>query len=183
MFKNIYISLICRIICLLTFIIVIMFIDNIYTLAILTIFVFFMIGFNKGIFFIVLFILHIIGFMIGYFYNSYILFRLLLIISCSYYFINNYYYNERIISNTDNNDIYDKLYKKNKNKLLNIYKEGELIDKIVKDKTDSDYELLKDKIIEKNNKKNNIITVQEILYVFTHFAFLFLSIIIGSCVI
>lgn len=177
MFRNTNISLICRIICLLTFIMVILLVDNLYSLAILTI-VIFIIGINKSVSLIILLILHIIGFMIGYFYSSYVLFRLLLVISYCYYFLKDFSFRKKNITYSN---IYDNLFKKNKDKLLNISKEGDLIDKIVKDKTDYEYQILKDKIV--FSDRNKVISMQEIFYVCVHMAFLFLSIVIGSCVI
>ena len=183
MFKDIKVSLICRIICLLTFIIVIFGIENLYVLGMLAIIVFFLVRLNYNFFISFLMLFNFIGFIIGYYNHSYILFRILLIISYSYYFLNNYVFKEniKIISNKD--VIYDKIFKRNEKKLMNI-KKGDLIDnKIVKDKTEKDFEVYQNKGFVRTYTLKNRISMQEVFYVLFHLFLLFISIIIGSCVI
>ncbi len=183
MFKNNNISLICRIICLLTFVSVILFVDNLYVLGILAIIVFLLVRLDNNIFISILMVLNFIGFMVGYTCKYYILIRLLLVISYSYYYLkdNVKYKKIEIFSNYD--IIYDKLFKRNQKKLKNI-KEGEVIDKdIIKNKTEYDLEEFKNRGFVKTYQKNNNISMQEIFYVLFHLFLLFISIIIGSCVI
>lgn len=183
MFKNYNISLICRIICLLTFVLVIIFIDNLYVLGILACIIFILVRLDNNIIISIIMILNFIGFMAGYVNGSFLLLRILLIISYSYYFLKDNIYKEKV-KIIDNKDmLYDKILKRNENKIKSIMK-GEIVDQeIIKDKSDYDFMEYQHKGFEKKYSINKDISMQEVFYVLVHLFLLFISIIIGSCVI
>jgi len=183
MFKNISISLICRIICLVTFFLVIIFIDNLYVLGILAFVNFILIGFGNNLLICIMVILNIIGFMIGYITESFLLLRILLIIDYSYYYLKDSMYKEKVKIMNNKDILYDKIFKRNENKLRKI-KEGEIVDKeIIKDKTDNDFREYANRGLIKSLSIKKGISMQEVFYVLLHLFLLFVSIIIGSCVI
>lgn len=182
MFNNKEIKIIDRLVCLLTFILVILFIDNLYTLIILGLFIFSLVKFDDHFKRLFLIIFMLIGVILGYFYYNFILLRISLIIGFIVYFFYDYQKNGKCEIIYHNDDIYDKIYKRNEKK-YNKIKKGELIDKeIIKDKTISDYNELKNNINFSFSSLKSISSL-EISYVTLHLLFLFVSIILGSCVI
>ncbi len=106
----------------------------------------------------------------------------MLIIICYYYYI--YRYDTSFVKNTSKDINYDKIFKRNENNIRKILKKGEVIDKeIIKEKTDGDYEIFKRDYFNNFIEIKKHISMKEILYVIFNLSFLFLSIIIGSCVI
>ena len=172
MFNNYQIKFISKIICLLTFISVIIFINNLYTLGLIAIFIFiFLKIINYRV--VILIILNIIGFIIGYISNNLILLIVVLVITCCYYYLEN----DSLVSDDKNDIIYQKLYQKNQKKISKILKEGEVIDKeMIKEKTDNDYEIVKNNFIYSNHKS---FSMNDLYYVLIHLSCLFISIIIG----
>ena len=108
MFQNNRVSLIYRIICLLVFIIVVIYTNSFITLAILSL-VFYLVTRNRyGYIMVLEHTLTIIMFLIAYFTNSYFLLRLVLIFDLIYYFIFIVYKKDQITSNIYDNYVSSK---------------------------------------------------------------------------
>lgn len=184
MYQKNNVDYIFRLICLITFSVIIILTDNIYTLAILSIFVFFFINVLKNFFVSIILLINFIGFIVGYATGSLILFKISLMIIYIYYFL--YNYETDLKDEQKNQDIYKKIFVRNENKISQKFKKGEVIDKeIIKDKSDSDYNDISFNYqfrFKNNNKKKNI-AIFDVWYVVFHLTFLFISIMIGSCVI
>ena len=166
-----------RYVCLLPFLVVIILSNNIITYILLGIMLF--IGNMKKD--NILFLIMIIITFICFFINNLLLIKIVLMIDFLLYFIID---NKKQI---DNN--FDSLYYKNKEKISNILKKGEIDDKIMNEvyiKTKNDIKMKQETSLlrfKKNKYYNQKDNLNNILYVSFHLIILFMSILIGSCVI
>ncbi len=155
------INIIYRLICLFTFLFVIIFVNNISTVFILFIIIFLLNIRSNDYKSSILLLLTFLIFIICYYFKKYDIFRIMVIVNYSYYFIN---------------------YEKEDKEYKNI-KKGEKIDKIEESKEERK-EILnvkkqENKLIRFGNNINYYNSDHTIFYIFIHLFLLFISIVIG----
>lgn len=160
MFEKEKIDLIYRVICLLTFMFVTLLVKNIITLAILILFFYFSIKKENDLVYFFLSILTFLSFAVGYVADNYTLLKLMLMIDYIYYFL----------SIPSVNALINSMLSRKKEKSTDL--ENEM----------SEEELFRFKNI-KNKKKKRELNLSGTIYLTFHLGILFLSIVVGSCVI
>lgn len=160
MFEKEKIDLIYRVICLLTFMFVTLLVKNIITLAILILFFYFSIKKENDLVYFFLSILTFLSFAVGYVADNYTLLKLMLMIDYIYYFL----------SIPSVNALINSMLSRKKEESADL--KGEIIEE----------ELFRFKNI-KNKKKKRELNLSGTIYLTFHLGILFLSIVVGSCVI
>lgn len=160
MFEKEKIDLIYRVICLLTFMFVTLLVKNIITLAILILFFYFSIKKENDLVYFFLSILTFLSFAVGYVADNYTLLKLMLMIDYIYYFL----------SIPSVNALINSMLSRKKEESADL--KGEI----------SEEELFRFKNI-KNKKKKRELNLSGTIYLTFHLGILFLSIVVGSCVI
>lgn len=160
MFEKEKIDLIYRVICLLTFMFVTLLVKNIITLAILILFFYFSIKKENDLVYFFLSILTFLSFAVGYVADNYTLLKLMLMIDYIYYFL----------SIPSVNALINSMLSRKKEESADL--ENEM----------SEEELFRFKNI-KNKKKKRELNLSGTIYLTFHLGILFLSIVVGSCVI
>lgn len=168
MFDKSKINLIYRIICLLVYIIVILFSENIATNIILSVLFLIITKKENNLFFIFLYFMTFMFFFVSHMNNNYMLFKTILVIDYIYYFLNipsiKYFINKLV----------DKIFYK----ITTLKQEERSIDK--KQNKDSYYEYMRFSQFRRSLKslslKSDLLTTT---YVTIHFVILFLSIMVG----
>ncbi len=165
-----------RFICLLPFIIVILFLNNVVTYILLAILLFIDCLRRRDFLFLIMSLITFIFFLI----NNLLLIKLILITDYIMYFMISKDY---IIDND-----FDNLYTSNRKEISNLLEKGEIDDKIMKQiyiKTKFDIKMRNEYNLLRFKKNNNIHkdNLNNILYISSRLIILFLSILIGSCVI
>ena len=160
MFEKEKIDLIYRVICLLTFMFVTLLVKNIITLAILILFFYFSIKKENDLVYFFLSILTFLSFAVGYVADNYTLLKLMLMIDYIYYFL----------SIPSVNALINSMLSRKKEESADLKSEM------------SEEELFRFKNI-KNKKKKRELNLSGTIYLTFHLGILFLSIVVGSCVI
>ncbi len=176
-----------RFICLITFIIVVLFSNNIVTYAILLVLVFIRNVKKQSILVDGLFILTFITFILSIIFDNYVFLKLILIADYTIYFLEITKISDVKIKEEKNNKIFNIIHAYNKKRIL---EKGDKIDnkimnevyqKSVADMNEKEeVQMLR---FMDNKKYSNNINSDDTLYVVFHLIILFVSILIGSCAI
>ena len=158
MYRKEKIDLIYRIVCLLTFFFVIIFVQNSLTLVLLVLFLIFLLKTENDLVAAILYLLTFLLSMLSYVLDYFIILKMILIIDYGYYFVKKY--DESIL----------KKYLKNSQEKIN----NERKDTIKEEELFRFEEL---KTVQRNNE-NAYIT----MYLAFHLIFLFLIVLVSSCV-
>ncbi len=178
-----------RFICLITFLIVILFSNNIVTYAILLVLVFIRNVKKQSVLIDSLFILSFIIFIISIIFNYYFLLKIMIIINYMIYFLEIRSIRDLNVKEKKDNRLFNDIYDYNKKKISNQLKKGEKIDnKIMNEvykKSLSDLQRKQEvRLLRFASKKNSYnINSDNTYYVAFHLIILFISILIGSCAI
>ena len=172
MFKKNCVDLIYRVICLATFVFVILFSKSIVTLSALTVFFFFITKSDNDFLFIFFYLLSMLFFAVAYFVDNYVLLKIIAIIEYSYYFLNLPRVDKLI---NDKVNLY-------LDKCLNIQEEKKVEKKgeaVVKENNESEIDYMRFKASRKTKKAEKKSDLIPTLYLAIHFFILLVSIAIG----
>lgn len=165
MFNKMNVDIIYRLICLIVFSVVVLFVNSPITLGLLVLFFFLTTKNNNDFTFIILYIISFFFFAISYMSNNYSLMKLGIIIDYVFYFLNVPNVKELLTNGVDK--IIDKY----------VNKKDAIEDNLEVEESEDDLHYMRfSNNKEKERKKNDLVTV---FYITVHFAVLFLSIMVG----